>query len=860
MITRLPLIKLISSTVSPISKFRGRGYAPCLRLAFLIACIPCIQMAFGQQQTRAAASPSASSHQFLNQYCLGCHNQRVASGGLMLDKLDIDHVENRPEVWEKVVRKLRAGMMPPSGMPRPDRAGLNRFATSLETALDSAAAAKPDPGTAALHRLNRTEYANAIRDLLALDVDTSTLLPPDDASDGFDNIADVLGVSPALLERYLASAAKISRIAIGDMTIAPVTATYRVRGDLSQNEHIEGLPLGTRGGMLVKHNFPLDAEYSFKFSLLRTSIGAVFGQAARDEKLELTVDGARVGLLDLAANRNGGGRGGNRPGGQNPGASGQAPPPGPGNAPPARREEALELRVKLPAGPHSVGISFLTKDAALVEDLWQPSIRSTADVNTGQQTGYTTLPHLAGVAITGPFNPTGAGDTPSRNRIFVCHAASLNQETTCAKTIITALARRAYRRPVNETDLEPLLTFYQQGRNKGSFDAGIELALRRILADPQFVFRIERDPEQAKPGSIHSISDLELASRLSFFLWSSIPDDELLDLAVRGQLHNPEVLQQQTKRMLADARSEALVNNFAEQWLSLRELKNATPQSRDFDDNLRESMRKETELFFGSIIREDRSVLDLLQADYTFVDERLARHYGIPNVYGSRFRRVTLPDENRRGLLGQGSILTVTSVASRTSPVARGKWILENLLGTPAPLPPPNVPSLPEKSGQEQPQSVRAKMEAHRANPVCAACHKIMDPIGFSFENFDLTGKWRATDGGSPINASGQLVDGTKIDGVVSFRNALLTYSDQFARTLVEKLLTYGSGRAVQYYDEPVVRQITRQSAKVNYRFSSIIAGIVSSRPFLMRKTEQAAPASQRAALVSNSTSAAKEN
>jgi mono/diheme cytochrome c family protein len=833
-----------------------------LRTILLVVWVAGVQIAFGQQQKGVSGSPAASRHQFLNQYCIACHNERLKTGGLVLDKLDVEHVEGASEVWEKVVRKLRAGMMPPSGMPRPDRAELNRFATSLETALDSAAAARPDPGTAALHRLNRTEYANSIRDLLALDVDTTTLLPPDDASDGFDNIADVLGVSPALLERYLASAAKISRAAVGDMSIAPLTATYRVRGDLSQNEHIEGLPLGTRGGMLVKHNFPLDAEYSFKFSLLRTSVGAVFGQAARDEKLELTVDGARGGLLDLAASLNRAGRGGagNRPTGQNAGASGQAPAPGPGNAPPARPQESLELRVKLAAGPHSVGVSFLTKDAALVEDLWQPSIRSTSDVNTGQQTGYTTLPHLAGVAITGPFNPTGAGDTPSRRKIFLCRPASANQETTCAKKIIATLARRAYRRPVNETDLEPLLSFYQQGRNKGSFDSGIELALRRILADPQFVFRIERDPEQAKPGSVHSVSDLELASRLSFFLWSSIPDDELLDLAVRGQLHNPEVLQQQTKRMLADARSDALVNNFAEQWLSLRDLKNATPQSRDFDDNLRESMRKETELFFGSIIREDRSVLDLLQADYTFVDERLARHYGIPNVYGSRFRRVTLPDETRRGILGEASILTTTSVANRTSPVARGKWILENLLGTPPPLPPPNVPSLPEKSGQEQPKSVRAQMEAHRANPVCAACHKIMDPIGFSLENFDLTGKWRATDGGSPINATGQLVDGTKIDGVISFRKALLTYSDQFARTLVEKLLTYGSGRAVQYYDEPVVREITRRAAKANYRFSSIIAGIVSSPPFLMRKNEPGAPPVQHAGLNRNSPALNKEN
>jgi hypothetical protein len=859
MIIRLHSTKRTSGLLSPTGHVPCRAGAQCLRLIFAVACFLGLQTAFGQTKTDVGASPAEPLHKFLNQYCTGCHNERLKTGGLMLDKIDIEHVEERPDVWETVVRKLRAGMMPPSGVPRPDRAELNRFTSALETALDSAAAARPNPGTAAIHRLNRTEYANSIRDLLALDVDTTTLLPPDDASDGFDNIADVLGVSPALLERYLAAAAKISRAAVGDTSIAPVTTTYRVRGDLSQTDHIEGLTLGTRGGMLVKHNFPLDAEYTFKFNMLRTSIGAMFGQAAPEEKLEITVDGERVGLLDMSSNRSNPGRGGAGRGAQNPAPVGQGSA---GVAAVPRREETpLELRAKLTAGPHKVGVAFLAKNGAVVEDLWQPSIRSTADPNVGQQTGYTTVPHLATVAITGPFNPTGAGDTPSRRRIFICRPDSANQETPCARSIITTLARRAYRRPVNDSDLEPLLSFYQQGRNKGAtFDSGVELALRRILADPQFVFRMERDPEQAKPGSTHAISDLELASRLSFFLWSSIPDDQLLDIAVRGQLHNPDVLLQQTRRMLADPRSDALVNNFAEQWLMLRDLKNATPQSRDFDDNLRESMRKETELFFGSIIREDRSILDLLRADYTFVDERLARHYGIPNVYGSRFRRVTLADENRRGLLGQGSILTVTSVASRTSPVARGKWVLENILGTPAPLPPPNVPSLPEKSGREQPKSVRAQMEAHRSNPVCAACHKIMDPIGFSMENFDLTGKWHTTDGGQPINTTGQLVDGTKLDGVVSFRNALLTYSDQFGRTLVEKLLTYGLGRTVQYYDEPAVRQITRQAASNNYRFSSIIAGIVSSRPFLMRKTEAVEPPVQKAGLVDNSRRTAKEN
>ncbi len=618
--------------------------------------------------------------------------------------------------------------------------------------------------------------------------------------DGFDNIADVLGVSPALLERYMSAAAKISRIAVGDPSIAASTATYRVRGDLSQTDHIEGLPLGTRGGMLIGHNFPLDAEYTFKFGFLRTAIGALFGGAAPDEQLEITVDGVRVQLLKI------------------------------GNT------GVPEIRLPIKAGPHSIGVAFLRKTAATVDDLWQPPARSTADTYVGQQVGYTTLPHLASVAITGPFNVSGPGDTASRRKIFVCRPATADEELPCARKIVSTLARHAYRRPVDAADIDPLLGIYKSERKSGMFDSGIEAVLNRVLADPEFVFRFERDPSTAAPGDVHRISDLELASRLSFFLWSSIPDDELLDLASKGKLKDPVVLEKQVRRMLADPRSNSLVTNFGGQWLFLRELKNATPASPEFDDNLRQSFRRETELFLESIIREDRSVIDLLNADYTFVDERLARHYGIPNVYGSRFRRVTLQGDARRGLLGQGSILLVTSVANRTSPVARGKWIVENILGTPAPLPPPNVPALKENDsrGGEEP-SVRERMEEHRKNPVCASCHKIMDPIGFSLENFDLTGKWRTTDGAHPIDASGVLVDGTKLDGPASLRDALLTYREQFIRTVTSKLMTYAVGRAMQYYDMPAVRAISRQAALEDFRFSSLVVGIVKSAPFQMR-------------------------
>ncbi len=719
----------------------------------------------------------------LERYCISCHNQKAKTAGLMLDRLDLTHAGSDAEIWEKVVRKLRAGMMPPGGMPRPDRATLDAFTGRLEASLDLAAKAKPNPGAPGLHRLNRTEYAAAIRDLIAVDIDAATMLPADDSSEGFDNIADALAISPALVERYAAAASKISRLAVGNMLISPATVTYRVPGDLSQSEHIEGLPLGTRGGILIRHTFPLDAEYSIKVRTRSAGIGV--GGVGPAGEVEVMLNGERVKVSTGAS---------------------------------------IDLQIPVKAGVQALGAAYIRKSPPGADDVWQT---------------FAGDPSVQSIAITGPLKPSGVGDTASRRRIFVCHPASEGEESECARKILLTLARRGYRQPPSGADLDTLLSFYQTGRKNGDFDAGIEAALARVLVDPRFVFRFEKEPANVAAGAVYRISDLELASRLSFFVWSSIPDDELLDVAIQGKLHDPAVLEKQARRMLADQKSEALVTDFGDQWLYLRELKSARPEARGFNDNLRQDFRQETEMLLESILREDRSVTDLLNADYTFVNETLARHYGIPDVHGSRFRRVPVKDDARRGLLGQSSFLLVTSVANRTSPVERGKWVLENLLGTPPPLPPPNVPPLKETEGAQQPTSVRQRMEEHRANPVCAACHKIMDPIGFSLENFDLIGSWRANEGGVPIDTQSQLVDGTKLDGPASLRQALLARSDVFVRTMTEKLLTYGTGRALRYYDMPVVRSIASDAARNNNRFSSLILGVVKSDPFQMRVKQQ---------------------
>ena len=810
--------------------------------------------------TSQAAQPPASDRALLDKYCVTCHNARVKSAGLVLDKdaIDVARVPERADVWEKVVRKLHGRMMPPQGMPRPDEATIDAFAAALEASIDRAALAAPYPGRSPLHRLNRSEYSAAIRDLLALDVDASSLLPADDESNGFDNIADVLKVSPSLLEQYLAASRTISRLAVGDSGLAPASAVYRVPPDRAQGEHIEGLPLGTRGGILIHHHFPLDAQYDFSVVLLQNIVGYVPG-LEWPHQLEISVDGVRVFLSPV------GGAEDNKLSDTNLGLTKDT------------LDRRLKVRVAVKAGPHAVGVTFLRKNAAESDEPLEPFTR---DLDLQNMNG---IPSINFVQITGPFEATGPGDTPSRRRIFVCRpstplgtvlsaskdrpggerekdenetgpasakAAAVRRsspeieanEGGCARKILSTLARRAYRRPVTDAEVDVLLRFYQAGRKRGgAFDTGIEESLRLLLASPKFLFRGEPDPPAVATraaGTAYPVSNLELASRLSFFLWSSIPDDDLLNAAAKGTLKDPVVLERQVRRMLADPRSRALVDNFAAQWLFLRNLQSFQPDNEEFpnfDDNLRQAMRQETSLFVDSIMREDRSVLDLLTANYTFVNERLARHYGVPNVYGSQFRRVTLTDDNRRGLLGQGAILAVTSYPNRTSPVLRGKWILENVLGTPPPSPPANVPPLKETGEGGKVLPVKALMEQHRTNPSCATCHRVMDPLGFSLENFDATGRWRTKEPSGAVDASGQLADGTPVDGPVALRKALLKRPEQFVRTMTEKMLTYALGRGLDYHDMPTVRAIAREAAADRYRFSSVVMGIVRSTPFQMK-------------------------
>ncbi|HTB17627.1 MAG TPA: DUF1592 domain-containing protein, partial [Bryobacteraceae bacterium] len=741
-------------------------------------------------------------------------NQRLKTGGLTLDTLDLTKVPAQAEVWEKVIRKLRAGTMPPAGLPRPDAATYKTLTAWLEVQIDQPA--EPYAGRPILHRLNRSEYANAVRDLLALDIDAPALLPPDDSAFGFDNISDALGVSPSLQEHYLHAALKIGALAVGDPKIPAGSETWRIRQDLSQDQHVNGLPLGTLGGTAVRYNFPLDGEYSFQANLYRTNLNIMRGLES-PHQVEFSVDGRRIHLASM--------------GGKEDLASLFQKPTDTGDAVDAR----LRVRVPVKAGPHEVTVAFLDDPDAVDPARLQPYIRSSVD-----NFDWSGSPHLQSLTIAGPFHPAGASDTPSRRRIFVCRPGREISEDACARQIISTLARRAYRQPLANADLETLVQFYQSGKRDGGFESGIEFALDRILASPKFLFRVERDPAGSTAGDSYRVSDAELASRLSFFLWSSIPDDELLGLASEGKLKNPAVFDRQVRRMLADPKSQALVDNFAGQWLQLRNLRNVQPNSDlfpDFDDNLRQSFRRETELLFESVVQEDRGVLDLLTANYTFVNERLARHYGIPDVYGSRFRRVAVADDARRGLLGQGSILALTSHAERTSPVVRGKWILENILGTPVPPPPPDVPALKGNQEGEKPRTMREQMAEHRANPVCASCHKAMDSIGFAMENFDAVGAWRTHEPGGLIDATGELSDGTKVNGVVTLRNALVSRPELFAGTVTEKLLVYALGRGLDYRDMPAVRTILRDASRDNYRFSSLILGVVHSTPFQMRTT-----------------------
>lgn len=853
--------------------------AGCAVLVVGLAVIPLGWPTSAAEQ--ATPQPASSPHKaLLDRYCLTCHTQRLKERGtvpIALDTLDVTNVGANPAEWEKVVLKMRAGLMPPAGAPRPDKPAHDAFATWLESELDRNAAARPNPGrTEPFHRLNRAEYRNAVRDILDVDVDVAALLPADDVSYGFDNIAGVLKMSPTLMERYLAAAQKVSRVAVGTPPPAPNIDYFRVTDDLSQDEQLPGLPLGTRGGTLIRYTFPMDGEYEFRPRLTR-DLNESVPLYSEEQRLEVSIDGQRVGLFSLP------GVGGavnaeppedpDAPTGaaQNPapaprdsGSTAQRPQPArPGisqiqqavrlgareRAARNRADESWNLRVPVKAGARDVVVTFVNSVAALEETPRLPFERPfPAGVNIPETRRGA---YLRSVEISGPHNPSGPGESQSRTRIFVCTPPSLsevrgtspsrgNDADACAKTILSTLARRAYRRNVTNADVEPMMAFYREGLAQGGFDGGIEHALRRLLVSPEFLMRVERDPAGVAGGSVYAISDVELASRLSFFLWSSVPDDQLLDLAAKRQLSNPTMLATQVRRMVADPRAAAFIKNFAGQWLFLRNLDAVVPVQSvfpDFDDALRQSFRRETELFFESIVRENRSALDLLRADYTFVNERLATHYGIPNIKGDHFRRVTLgPDSRRRGLLGQGSILTVTSYPDRTSPVVRGKWILENLLGTPPPPPLPNVPPLraTDTSGIVLP--MRQRMERHRSNPVCASCHAMMDPLGLSLENFDAIGRWRTLgESSAPIDASGAAPDGTRFDGPDGLRGVLLS-SDRFVATLTEKMLTYALGRGLAYYDAPSVRAILRDAARDDYRFSSLVAGIVQSPPFRMRK------------------------
>jgi mono/diheme cytochrome c family protein len=773
------------------------------------------------QATAPEAAP-VPARALLDTYCVTCHNQRTKTAGLAFDTLDLAKLSEHGDVWEKTVRKLRAGMMPPPGVRRPDQASLDSMVSWLERSLDEAAAARPNPGRVALHRLNRAEYAAAIEDLLGIKIDPAALLPKDDEAEGFDNVASVLTVSPSFLDQYISAARVVSARAVGNAAARPGSMTYRPARGTDQAVRVEGLPLGTRGGLLVEHLFPADGDYKLNIPNLAIA-GYVRGMEYK-HTLIVTIDGVKVfentigGEEDIRAID-----------------QQQAP------AVAAINARFMDIPVKVTAGPHKVGVAFVARTFAEPDEILH-SFRPSP--------GEDRIPKINSLEIQGPFNPTGVSNTPSRARIFVCRPKSQSEELPCAKTILSSLARRAYRRPITDADLEAPMSFYGAARGVGDFDTAIRDALPTILASPKFLYRAERSPSGLAPGSVHAIGEIELASRLSFFLIGRAPDDELLTVAERGTLKTPAVLEAQVRRLLADPRSESLVNNFAFQWLKMRALEEIDPDPiifPNFDDSLRTAFRREMELFVGSVLREDRSVMDLLNANHTFVNERLALHYGIPNIRGDRFRRITLTDQNRWGLLGKGAVLLTTSYANRTAPVLRGAWILENLLGTPPAAPPPDVEAFPENKDGEKALSVREIMETHRAKPSCNACHGVMDPLGFALENFDAVGEWRSLDryAGSPIDASGNLIDGTPVKGPADLRAALARRPEQFVQTVIERLMTYALGRTVEYYDMPTVRRIVRESARDNYRFSSVVLGIVRSDAFRMRMVPEAVSSTQ---------------
>ena len=738
--------------------------------------------------------------------CLDCHNSAERVGGLNLESRNFDAVAADAETWELVIHKLRAGLMPPADGGAPlGKEARHQLVTFLENEIDEHAHLHlPPPG---LHRLNRTEYTNAIRDLLALDIDATTFLPADDSSHGFDNMAGTLTTSPALMEAYLSAAGKISRLAIGTET-APTLAVFDAPHDTSQNGYIEGLPFGTRGGMLIEHEFPADGNYVFTVKGMTGYFTAVLGNV-RGEKLEVTVDGARVYLYDWDTEI-----------GNQEGNGGRTP----------------EIPIK--AGFHKIGVTFIATSDLPDTGLNKSFVRTMN--SPGSIAGYTFYPHVGQVFIEGPYNGLVAKSTQSREQIFECYPEEQSQERECARRIVSTLAGKAFRRPTTDADVDELMTFFQAGREEGgNFDYGIEAALQRILADPEFIYRRELEPAGVAPGSPYRISDLELASRLSFFLWSSIPDEELVELASQDRLHEEKVLEEQVARMIADPRSQAFVQNFTGQWLNVRGMQASEPVVDlfpDFDSTLRQAFRREIELFFGSVIHEDRSILDLLTADHTFVDERLAKHYGIRDVYGAKFRRVTLGPEldMRRGLLGKGALLTITSDAARTSPVKRGKWYLETFLGISPPDPPPGVETDLKPVEGEAPTTLRARLEAHRTSPTCASCHQIFEPMGLAMENFDAVGAWRTADAGQPIDPTGVTNDGAQLTGVASLRDYAVANRDLFAQAVTQKLLTYAIGRGLEYEDMPLVRSIAHDAAEHDYRFSSLLMGVIESPAFTM--------------------------
>ena len=770
-----------------------------------------------------APMPVAAQQTLVNKYCAGCHNDKLKSGGFSWSKIDLAHPDQQAEEVEKVIRKVRAGMMPPSGLPRPDSTTLRSFANSVAFNVDKVANARPATGAPELHRLNRTEYHNAIQDLLDLDVDVTALLPPDDMSHGFDNMADALSVTPALMQGYVRAAGKISRLAVGDRTTTSFQTRYNVPKVINQMRHVDGAPFGTRGGTSVMHTFPADGEYKFSLTMYYYYLEQLFGIALpknlADQQIEISLDGEPVKMFLIDAKV------------------------------PETKASFVTPATKVTAGPHRVSAAFVDLADGPVVDTVHLDEQVLLDVSIGLQPGMTTLPQLHTLTVEGPLKIEGVSETPSRRKVFTCRPASKDEELACAKKIISSLGRQAFRRPVNESDVDRLLGGYQFGRNEGDFESGVRMAVQSMIADPQFVFRFERTPSNVTPGTNYRIGDMELASRLSFFLWSAPPDNELLTVAGQNKLHESDTLDKQVRRMLASPRADALTHNFATQWLHLQNLKEVDPDGvlfPEFTRNLGLSMLHETEMLFASVMRENRNIVDLLTANYTYVDEVLARHYRIPNVMGTTFRKVALTDPNRFGLLGQGSILTLTSQANRTSPVQRGKYVMEVLLGTPPPTAPPNVPPLKENMNNEKQLSVRQLMEQHRANEPCASCHKMMDPIGLSLENYDAVGLWREKDAGAKVDASGTMYDGSKLTGPVTLRDAVLSHQDAFIGNFAENLLAYGVGRVLDYKDLPSVRGIEQAAAKNNNRFAAFVLGVIKSPQFLMRRAEEA-PASATA-------------